>query len=152
MNWKMWWAAHVAVVRQTRNAYRILVGKPVGKYWLERLEVGLIEVVRIGESNWIRSLEEDKWMEVVQDRRGWWLDGSDSGSSRMMIWWKWFRFVGMMVGWKWRRIVGVIGGWSGLRSLGVIGWLSGLKYFGVVGRWSGLGSLGVIGGWSRLGS
>jgi hypothetical protein len=37
---RMRWAGHVARMRETRNAYRILVGKPEGKKPLGRLTVG----------------------------------------------------------------------------------------------------------------
>jgi hypothetical protein len=36
----MRWAGHVAGMREKRNAYRILVGKPEGKRPLGRLDVG----------------------------------------------------------------------------------------------------------------
>jgi hypothetical protein len=47
-------------VRETRNAYTVLVGNPVGKYPLERREDDFSEIVRTRKSKWIRSLEEDE--------------------------------------------------------------------------------------------
>jgi hypothetical protein len=37
---RMRWAGHVAQMGETRNAYRILVGKPEGKRLLGRQDVG----------------------------------------------------------------------------------------------------------------
>jgi hypothetical protein len=63
---KMRWAGHVAQMRETRNAYRILVGKPEGKRSLE-----------IPRRMWVDNIKIDlrgigwggmDWMELAQDR------------------------------------------------------------------------------------
>jgi hypothetical protein len=34
------WAGHVALIREKRNAYKLLVGEPEGRYHLEDQDVG----------------------------------------------------------------------------------------------------------------
>jgi hypothetical protein len=63
---RMSWAGHVARMGETRNEYRILVGKPEGKRplgnprrrWVDNIKMDLREIgwngmVRTG-SNWLR--------------------------------------------------------------------------------------------------
>jgi hypothetical protein len=62
---RMRWAGHVARMGETRNAYRILVGKPEGKKPLER-----------PRRNWVNNIKID----LKTDRMGWCgLDRSGSG-------------------------------------------------------------------------
>jgi hypothetical protein len=60
---RMRWARHVARMGETRNAYRILVGKPEGKrtrgrprrMWVENIKMDLREeVMGWTGSNWLR--------------------------------------------------------------------------------------------------
>jgi hypothetical protein len=44
---KMSWEGHVARMRETRNAYRILVGKPKGKRSLGRLKRRWVDKTKI---------------------------------------------------------------------------------------------------------
>jgi hypothetical protein len=62
----MRWAGHVARIGETRNAYRILVGKPEGKRppgrprrrWLDNIKMDIKEIGWDGMvwtgSNWLR--------------------------------------------------------------------------------------------------
>jgi hypothetical protein len=43
---RMRWAGHVARMGETRNAYRILVGKPEGKRPLGRQDVGRWKILK----------------------------------------------------------------------------------------------------------
>jgi hypothetical protein len=62
---RMRWAGHVARLREKRNAYGILVGKPEGKRPLERLG-----------SRWVDNIK----MDLKRDRMGWYgLDRTGSG-------------------------------------------------------------------------
>jgi hypothetical protein len=62
----MRWAGHVARLGETRNAYRILVGKPEGKRplgrprqrWVDNIKMDLGEIGRDGTD----------WTELAQDR------------------------------------------------------------------------------------
>jgi hypothetical protein len=61
---RMRWAGHVARMEATRNAYRILVGKPEGKRplgrprsrWVDNIKMNLREIEWDGMdgSNWLR--------------------------------------------------------------------------------------------------
>jgi hypothetical protein len=63
---RMRWAGHVARMGETRNAYRILVGKPEGKRplgrprrrWVENIKMDLREIGWDGVD----------WIELAQDR------------------------------------------------------------------------------------
>jgi hypothetical protein len=66
---RMRWAGHVARMREERNAYRVLVGRPEGKKplgrprrrWEDNIKMDLGEI-RIDGANWIR---------LAQDRVQW---------------------------------------------------------------------------------
>jgi hypothetical protein len=66
---RMRWAGHVARIRDKRNAYRLLVGKPEGRRrlersrhrWLGKIRMDLVQV-GWGDVDWIR---------LVQDRERW---------------------------------------------------------------------------------
>jgi hypothetical protein len=67
---RMRWAGHVACMGQGRGVYRVLVGKPEGKRPLRRPR-------RRWEVNIKLDLQEvgggcGDWMELAQDRDGWW--------------------------------------------------------------------------------
>jgi hypothetical protein len=51
---RMRWAGHVASMGETRNAYRILVGKPEGKRPLERPRRRWVDNIKmdLGEIGW----------------------------------------------------------------------------------------------------
>jgi transcription termination factor 2 len=63
------WAGHVARMVETRNAYRILVGKPEGKRspgrprrrWVDNIKMDLREIEWDGMD----------WIELAQDRDQW---------------------------------------------------------------------------------
>jgi hypothetical protein len=65
----MRWAGHVALMGETRNAYRILVGKPEGKRplrrprrrWANNIKIDLREIVWDGMD----------WIDLAQDRDQW---------------------------------------------------------------------------------
>jgi hypothetical protein len=65
----MRWAGHLARIGETRNAYRILVGKPEGKIpqgrprrrWVDNIKMDL------GEIGW----DGRDWIELAQDRDQW---------------------------------------------------------------------------------
>jgi hypothetical protein len=67
---RMRWAGHVARLREERGVHRVLVGKPEGKRplgrprhrWEDNIKMVLQEVGRGRED----------WMELAQDRDGWW--------------------------------------------------------------------------------
>jgi hypothetical protein len=44
---RMRWAGHVARMRETRNAHRILVGKPEGKRPLGRLRPRWVDIIKM---------------------------------------------------------------------------------------------------------
>jgi hypothetical protein len=52
---RMKWAGHVARIGETRNAYRLLVGKPGGKRPLERQRRRWVDNIKIdlGEIGWM---------------------------------------------------------------------------------------------------
>jgi hypothetical protein len=66
---RMKWTGHVARMRETRNAYRILVGNPEGKRplgrprrrWVDNIKMDLREI------GW----EGRDWIELAQDRDQW---------------------------------------------------------------------------------
>ncbi|PNF24541.1 hypothetical protein B7P43_G05397 [Cryptotermes secundus] len=66
---KMRWVGHVAQMREKRNSYRILVGKPEGKRllgrprcsWVDNIKVDLSEIVWGGT----------KWIDLAQVRNQW---------------------------------------------------------------------------------
>jgi hypothetical protein len=63
----MRWAGHVARIREKRNVYRLLVGKPEGKRplgrpsrrWIDNIKVDLLEI-RLSVVDWI-GLAQDKY-------------------------------------------------------------------------------------------
>jgi hypothetical protein len=69
MSRRMRWAGPVARMGETRNAYRILVGKPEGKRllgiprrrWVDNIKMDL------GEIGW----DGRDWIELAQDRDQW---------------------------------------------------------------------------------
>jgi hypothetical protein len=70
----MGWTGHVAQNGEQRNAYRLLVGKPEGKWWpLGKPRHGL-EIILI------RILERynQVWTDLAQDRSRWWSSQSKS--------------------------------------------------------------------------
>jgi hypothetical protein len=66
---RMKWAGHVARLGETRNAYRILVGKPEGKRplgrprrrWVDNIKMNLREIGWDGRD----------WIELAQDMEQW---------------------------------------------------------------------------------
>jgi hypothetical protein len=70
---RMKWAGHVARMREKRNAYRILVGKPVGKRplgiprgrWEDNIKMVMRELGS-GGMDWINLAHDtDRWMALV---------------------------------------------------------------------------------------
>jgi hypothetical protein len=67
---RMRWAGHVAHMGESRDVYRVLMGKPEGKRplvrprhrWEDNIKMGLQEVGRGGMD----------WMGLAQDRDRWW--------------------------------------------------------------------------------
>jgi hypothetical protein len=66
---RMRWAGHVARMGETRNAGRILVGKPEGKRPLGRPRCISVENVKMD----LREIQWDgrDWIELAQDRDQW---------------------------------------------------------------------------------
>jgi hypothetical protein len=66
---RMRWTGHVARMGETRNAYRILVGKPEGKRPLGRPRCRWVDNIKID----LREIGWDgmDWIELVQDRDQW---------------------------------------------------------------------------------
>lgn len=66
---RLWWALHVVKIGETRNACRILLGKPVRKRPLRKLRKWMID-----SSFDIRGVgwNDEKWMELDQDHVKWW--------------------------------------------------------------------------------
>jgi hypothetical protein len=66
---RMRWAGHVARMREKRNVYRLLVGKPEGKRplgrrrrrWIDNIKIDLLE----------RGLSVVDWIGLAQDRYRW---------------------------------------------------------------------------------
>jgi hypothetical protein len=65
----MRWAWHVALLGDTRNACRILVGKPEGKKPLGRPRRRWVDNIKtdLGEIGW----DGRDWIELAQDRDLW---------------------------------------------------------------------------------
>jgi hypothetical protein len=65
----MKWAGHVARMREKRNAYRILVGKPEGKRPLGRPRRMWVDNIKMD----LREIEWDgvDWIDVAHDRDQW---------------------------------------------------------------------------------
>jgi hypothetical protein len=63
---KMRWAGHIARMRETRNAYRILVGKPEGKSPLGRPRRRWVDTNKMD----LREIEWDcmDWTDLAQNR------------------------------------------------------------------------------------
>jgi hypothetical protein len=66
---RMRWAGYVAQMREKRNAYRILAGKPEGKRPLGRPTRRWVDNTKIG----LREIEWDGvgWIDLAQDRDQW---------------------------------------------------------------------------------
>jgi transcription termination factor 2 len=66
---RMRWAGHVARMGETRNAYRILVGKPEGRRPLGRPRRMWVDNIKmnLGEIEW----DGRDWIELAQDRDQW---------------------------------------------------------------------------------
>jgi hypothetical protein len=66
---RMRWAGHIAQMGETRNVYRLLVGKPEGKRplgrprrrWIDNIQMDLLEI----------GLNVVDWIGLVQDRYRW---------------------------------------------------------------------------------
>jgi hypothetical protein len=66
---RMRWAGHLARMREKRNVYRLLVGKPEGKKalgrqrrrWMDRIKMDLLEI----------GLNVVDWIGLAQDRYRW---------------------------------------------------------------------------------
>jgi hypothetical protein len=67
---RMRWAGHVARMGEKRGAHRVLVGKPEGKRPLGRPRLRWEDSIKmdVQEVGWGRG----DWMELSQDRDGWW--------------------------------------------------------------------------------
>jgi hypothetical protein len=66
---RMRWAGHVAGMGETRNAYRILVGKPEEKRPLGRPKRRWVDNIKmdVSEIGW----DGMDWIELAQDRNQW---------------------------------------------------------------------------------
>jgi hypothetical protein len=70
---RMRWAEHIAHMDETRNACRILVGKPEGKGPLGKLRSRWVDTIKIdlrelgwGGMDWINlALDSDEWRALV---------------------------------------------------------------------------------------
>jgi hypothetical protein len=62
----MRWTGHVALMREKRNPYRILVGKPKGKGPLGKPRRRWVDSIKID----LRETEKDSmdWIDLAQDR------------------------------------------------------------------------------------
>jgi hypothetical protein len=69
MSRRMRWAGHVPRIGETRNAYRLLVGKPEGKRPLERPRRRWVNNIRmdLGEVGW----DNVDWIGLAKDRNRW---------------------------------------------------------------------------------
>jgi hypothetical protein len=69
MSRRMRWAGHVARVGETRDAYRILVGKPEGKRPLGRPTCKWVDNIKMDlrESGW----GDIDWIDLAQDSEQW---------------------------------------------------------------------------------
>jgi hypothetical protein len=70
---RMRWERHITQMGETRNAYRILVGKPEGKTplgrsrrrWVDNIKMDLIEIGGCG-MDWINLAQDgDRWRIIV---------------------------------------------------------------------------------------
>jgi hypothetical protein len=63
------WADHVARMGEKRNAYRLLVGKPVRKRPLGRPRRRCVDIIRmdLGKVGW----DDMDWIGLAQDRNRW---------------------------------------------------------------------------------
>jgi hypothetical protein len=66
---RMRWAEHVARMREKRNAYRLLVGKPDGKRPLRRPRHRLLDDIRMDLV--LVAWDDVDWTGLVQDRDKW---------------------------------------------------------------------------------
>jgi hypothetical protein len=66
---RMKWAGHVARMGETRNAYRIFVGKPEGKRAVGRPRRSWVDNIKID----LREIGWDgmDWIDLAQDRDQW---------------------------------------------------------------------------------
>jgi hypothetical protein len=66
---RMRWAGHVARMREKRNAYGLLVGKPEGKRPLRRQRRRWVDNIRmdLGEVGW----GDVDWIDLAEDRNRW---------------------------------------------------------------------------------
>jgi hypothetical protein len=66
---RMRWAGHLARMREKRNAYRLLVGKPEGKRPLGRTRRWWVDNIRmdLGEVGW----GDVDWIGLAKDRKRW---------------------------------------------------------------------------------
>jgi hypothetical protein len=62
----MWWAGHVARIREKMHVYRLLVGKPEGKRPLERPRRRWIDNAKMDLSEIGLSVVD--WIGLAQDR------------------------------------------------------------------------------------
>jgi hypothetical protein len=65
----MRWAGHVARMGETRNAYRILVGKPEGKRTLGRPSRRCVDNIKMDLK--VIGWDGVDWIELTQDRDQW---------------------------------------------------------------------------------
>ena len=62
---RMRWAGHVARMGEERGVYRVLVGKPEGKTWVDNIRMDLQEV-GCGYMDWIGLAQvRDRWRTLV---------------------------------------------------------------------------------------
>ena len=66
---RMRWAGHVALMGQSRDVYRVLVGKPEGKRPLGRLGRGWEDNIKMDlqEVGWVNM----DWIDMAEDRDRW---------------------------------------------------------------------------------
>ena len=64
------WAGHVAHMEQSRNAYRVLVGKPEGKRPLGKLRRRLEDNIKMDLREVV--CDPGDWIALAEDRDKWW--------------------------------------------------------------------------------
>jgi hypothetical protein len=64
---RMRWEGHVARMREKRNTYRILVGKPEGKRPLARSKRRWVDNIKMD----LREIGWDYWIDLAQDGDQW---------------------------------------------------------------------------------